>query len=173
MNGQDCTQLVRQSVPQFAQAEAQLELLKTAFEMQVSEGIAERDDDGKIIAKVEFKGVTIHNQAAMAIMGINKATFATSDQFLSTNPESPSIFESRTDFTVSRGTAIPELFGGTVEMEGDVLGNMFIKVAMCYSAGVIAGEYIAFSDQEVTIPGQIPFILELDMAGTFELIIDD
>lgn len=172
VNGQDCTHLVRQSIPQFAQAESQLELLKTAFEMRVSDGFAERGDDGKIVAHVEFTGVTVHNQMAMAIMGIDKATFATADQFLSVNSHSPTIFESLTDFTVSRGTAMPQLFGGTVEMDGDILGNMFIKVAMHYGEGIISGEYIAFSDQEVTVPGQIPFTLEMDMAGTFELEID-
>jgi hypothetical protein len=172
VNGQDCTQIVRQSVPQFAEAEAQIELLKTAFEMRVSDGFAERDDEGKIVAHVEFTGVTVHNQTAMAIMGIDKATFATADKFLSTDSDSPTIFESVTDFTVSRGTEIPQLFGGTVEMDGDILGNMFIKVGMHYGEGIISGEYIAFSDQEVTIPGQVPFTLEMDLAGTFELKID-
>ncbi len=170
--GQDCTQLVRRSVPQFKEVEAQLELLKTAFELQVSEGTAERNDDGKIIAKVEFKGVTVHNQSAMAIMGIDKASFATADQFLSTSPQSPTIFESLTDFTVSRGTAIPQIFGSVAEMDGDIHGNMFIKAAMHYNGGVIAGEYITLSDQRVTIPGQPSFTLEMDFAGTFELKID-
>lgn len=172
VNGQDCTQLVRQSVPQFSIMEDQLELMKSAFEMQVSDGIAERDTEGKIVARVEFWGVTVHNQAAMAIMGIDKASFATSDQFLSTDPSCPSIFESQTDFKVARGTALPELFGGNVEMAGDVLGNMFIRVAMHYADGTIAGQYVAFSDQEVSIPGQIPFVLEMDLAGSFEMEID-
>ncbi|NBB81392.1 MAG: hypothetical protein GVY36_18455 [Verrucomicrobia bacterium] len=172
VNGQDCTPLVRQSVPQFAEAETQLELLKSSFDMRVSDGVVERGDDGKIYAHVEFSGATVHNQAAMEIMGIDKATFATADEFLSLDPESPTIFESLTDFTVSRGTSLPQLFGGTVETEGDILGSMFIKVAMHYSEGFISGEYIAFSDQDVSIPGQIPLRLEIDMAGTFEIQID-
>lgn len=172
VNHQDCTQLVRQSLPQFAEMEAQLELLKSSFEMRVSDGFAERGDDGKIVAHVEFTGVTVHNQTAMAIMGIDKATFATSDQFLSTNPDSPTILESLTDFNVSRGTSLPQLFGGAVEMEGDILGSMFIKIAMHYNDGIILGQYIAFSEQGVSIPGQIPFTLEMDLAGSFELKID-
>ena len=169
---QDCTPFVRQSFPKFAEAEAQLELFKSSFEMRVSDGFAKRGDDGKIVAHVEFSGVTRHNQEAMAIMGIDKATFVTPDEFLSIDPESPTIFESLTDFMVSRGTSLPQLFGGTVEMEGDILGSMFIRVAMHYSEGVICGEYIAFSDHDVSIPGQPPFRLEMDMAGTFELKID-
>lgn len=172
VGGQDCTASVRQSLPQFGEAEAQLELLKNSFELRVSGGIAERGEDGKIFAHVEFSGVTVHNQAAMAIMGIDKATFATADEFLSTDPESPTVFESVTDFMVSRGTSLPQLFGGAVEMEGDILGSMFIKAAMHYSDDAFAGEYIAFSDQDVSIPGQIPLRLEMDMAGTFELKID-
>lgn len=172
VDGQDCTPMVRQAVPEFAEAEAQLELLKSSFEMRVSDGVAERGEDGKIYARVEFSGVTVHNQAAMVIMGIDKATFATADEFLSLDPESPTIFESISDFSVSRGTSLPQLFGGTVEMEGDVFGSMFIRVAMHYSEGIISGEYIAFSDQDVSIPGQIPFRLEMNTAGTFELIVD-
>ncbi|MEZ5911879.1 MAG: type I restriction enzyme HsdR N-terminal domain-containing protein [Paracoccaceae bacterium] len=172
VNGQDCTPMVRQSVPQFAEVEAQLELVKSSFEMRVSDGFVERGDDGKIVAHFEFSGITVHNHAAMAIMGIDKATFATADEFLSTDPKSPTIFESLTDFMVYRGTSLPQLFGEAIEMEGDILGSMFVRVAMHYSESVICGEYIAFTDQDVSIPGQIPFRLELDMAGTFELQID-
>ena len=172
VNDQDCTQFVRQSVPQFAEAEAQIELLKSSFEMRVSDGAVERGDDGKIVAHVKFSGVTVHNYSAMAIMGIDKATFATADQFLTTNRDSRTIFESLTDFTVSRGTSLPQLFGGAAEMEGDVLGSMFIKVAAHYSEGFICGEYIALSDQDVSIPDQIPFKLKMKFADNLEFQID-
>ncbi len=172
INGQDCTPMVRQSLPQFAEAEAQLELLKSSFEMRVTDGSAERGDDGKIVAHLSFSGVTRHNHAAMQITGIDKATFATADEFLSTDPESPTIFESLTDFMVSRGTSLPQLFGGAVDTEGDILGSMFIRAAMHYSESALCGEYIAFSHQDVSIPSMIPFRLEIDMAGTFELQID-
>ncbi len=172
IDGQDCTQFVRQSLPEFAQAEAQIELLKSSFELRVEDGFVERGDDGKIISHIEFAGVTVHNRAAMAIMGVDKSTFATADQFLSTNPEHPSIFESLSDFTVSRGTSLPQLFGGQVEMEGDILGNMFVRVAMSYTDGIISGEYIAFSEQVVFIPEQTPFTLAMDVAGSVELQID-
>ncbi|SPF81008.1 type I restriction enzyme HsdR N-terminal domain-containing protein [Pseudoprimorskyibacter insulae] len=172
VEGQDYTGLARETLSGFAEAEAYIELLKTSFEMRVSDGIAERGDDGKIYARVEFAGVTVHNRAAMAIMGINKANFATADEFISTDSNSPTIFESVKDFTVFRGTLLPKLFGEVVEMEGDVVGSMFIKVAMHYNEGVMAGEYIAFSDQEISFPLQKPFRLEMDMAGTFELQVD-
>ncbi|MDP2731553.1 MAG: type I restriction enzyme HsdR N-terminal domain-containing protein [Hoeflea sp.] len=68
VNGQDCTELLRQSVPQFAIMDQQLELLKTSFELRVSGGFAERGTDGRITAHVEFTGATVHNHQAMAIM---------------------------------------------------------------------------------------------------------
>ena len=57
-------------------------------------------------------------------------------------------------------------------MEGDVLGSMFIKVAAHYSEGFICGEYIALSDQDVSIPDQIPFKLKMKFADNLEFQID-
>lgn len=135
MNGQDITSLLRQNVPQIADMDRQLDMLKTIFEMRVSDGCVERGDDGKISAHVAFTGATVPNHQAMAILGINEASFATADKFLSTDPESPTICESVSDFTVSRGTMVPMFFGGAAPMEADMQGNMFIKVAMHYAGG--------------------------------------
>ncbi len=172
MNGQDITSLMRQNVPQIADMDRQLEMLKTVFEMRVSDGIVERGADGKIGAHVEFTGATVPNHQAMAILGINEASFVTADKFLSTDPESPTICESVSDFTVSRGTMMPMFMGGAAPMGADVKGNMFIKVAMHYADGKFLGEYIAFSDQRFDIPGMLPMTIEMDMVGTFELLLD-
>ena len=45
---------------------------------------------------------------------------------------------------------MPELFGGTSEMEGDVAGDMFIKAAMVFSDNRILGEYISLSNHNLT-----------------------
>jgi len=173
MNGQDCTTLIHQSVPQLAVMDHQLELLKTAFELRVSGGIAERSGDGRITAHVEFTGATVHNHRAMEIMGITELTFATADKFMSTDPNSPSIFESVKDFAVSRGTMLPQLFGGSLQTEADITGDMFVKTAMHYGEGKIQGQYIAFSGQQVPVPGNLPLQFEMDFAGTFELTLDE
>lgn len=170
--GQDCTEMARQAVPQLAETDRQLELMKTAFELKVSGGIAERRENGKISAHVSFEGATVHNHEAMAILGITEASFATADQFISTDSASPTIFESLKDFSVSRGTMMPELFGGTSEMEGDVAGDMFIKAAMVLADNKILGEYISLSDHNLTIPGFPPILFEMDFSGTFELTLD-
>ncbi|WP_195822327.1 type I restriction enzyme HsdR N-terminal domain-containing protein [Roseobacter sp. MH60115] len=170
--GQDCTEMARQSVPQLAETDRQLELMKTAFELKVSGGVAERGENGRISAHVQFEGATVHNHEAMAILGITEASFATADQFISTDPASPTIFESLKDFSVSRGTMMPELFGGSSEMEGDVVGDMFIKAAMVLSGNRILGEYISLSNHHLTIPGFPPILYEMDFSGTFELTLD-
>jgi Type I restriction enzyme R protein N terminus (HSDR_N) len=173
MNGQDCTALFRQSVPQISTLDSQLELLKAEFDLRVSDGVVERCEDGRITAHVKFDGATISNYKAMEIMGIAEATFATADNFISINPDSPTIFESLKDFTVSRGTVMPELFGGSTTIEGDIKGNMFIKAAMFYSEGKLRGQYISLSDQDAAIPGAAsPLHIEMDLVGTFELTLD-
>lgn len=173
MNGQDCTALIRQSVPQIAILDQQLELLKTSFDLRVSNGIAERGVDGRIHAHVEFSGATTHNHQAMAIIGISEINFVTADEFISTNVDSPSIFESLKDFRVSRGTLIPQMFGGASEMTGDLSGEMFIKAAMFYTDGKIKGQYISLSKQEILIPNAAPLKLEMDFSGSFELELID
>jgi hypothetical protein len=172
INRQDCTDHIRKSIPQFSAVDDQLNLLKTAFELRVSGGIAERGIDGRITAHVEFAGATIHSHQGMAIMGITEATFATADKFLSLDPDSPTIFESSKDFTISSGTVIPKFFGGLITTEGDLEGNMFIKTTMYYKDGVIRGNYIALSDQNILFPGAPPLLVEADFAGTFELKLD-
>lgn len=172
MSGEDRTEQFRQLLPQLSNIDQQLELLKTSFELRVSGGVAERGEDGRITAHVEFTGATIHNHQAMMILGITEATFATADKFVSIEPDIPTVLESLTDFTVSRGTMVPQLFGGLVTMEGDIVGNMFIKAAMHYKDGKMKGQYISFSDQEFSVPGGLPLRLELDVAGTFELTLD-
>lgn len=173
MDGADCTALIRQSAPQLSILDEQLELLKTAFELRVSGGVVERGVDGRLTAHVEFAGATIHNHQAMAIMGITEATFATADDFISIEPDNPTIFESLKDFTVSRGTLMPELFGGSSTIEGDVTGNMFIKAAMHFREGMLQGQYVSLSDQSVSFPGaDFPLNIEMEVAGTFELTLD-
>lgn len=170
--GQDCTEMARQNIPQLAETDKQLDLMKTAFEPKVAGGIAERDENGKILAHVNFEGATIHNHEAMMILGITEASFATADEFVSTNPASPTIFETLKDFGVSKGTVMPELFGGSVKMEGDLVGDMFIKAAMVFLDGKIAGEYLSLSNHQMNIPGFPPILVEMDFSGTFELTLD-
>lgn len=153
MNGQDVTTFVRQSVPQVSDLDHQIEMLKSTFELRVSDGRVERGDDGKIVAHLEFTGATIHSHQAMKILGVNQASFVTADRFISTEADNPTICESLADFSVSRGTMMPQFFGGAAPMDGDLRGSMFIKAAIHFVDGKFEGEYIALSDQQFDIPG--------------------
>ena len=57
-------------------------------------------------------------------------------------------------------------------MDGDLRGDMFIKAAMHFADGKFVGQYIALSDQQIDFPGMMPLTAEIDMAGTFELVLD-
>ncbi|MCW2370508.1 type I restriction enzyme HsdR N-terminal domain-containing protein [Sphingobium sp. B11D3D] len=172
MNGQDCTDLIRQAVPSFSLMDQQLELMKTAFELRVSGGYAERGLDGRILAHANFSGATVHNDQAMAIIGINEVTFTTADEFISIDPNSPTIFESLKDFSVSQGTALPHLFGGSTVTDSNLEGNIFIKAAMYYRDGKMMGQYVSLSDQCILVLGISQLRLEMDITGTFELVLD-
>ncbi len=172
INGQDCTAIIRKSAPQLEAADQQLELMKTTFELRVSEGVVERGEDGRITAHVKFAGVTVYNHQAMEIMGITEATFATAEKFISIDHNSPTVFDSLTDFSIMKGTMIPQLFGGSSAIEGDLTGNMVINVAMHFADGKMQGQYITLSDQRFSLPGAVPLLIEMEFAGTFELILD-
>lgn len=172
MNGQDCTASIRQSVPQVAAMDQQLELMKTAFELRVASGIAERGIDGRITAHVEFSGATVHNQRAMEIMGITELTFVTADQFISTDPKSPTIFESAKDFFVPQGTMMPQLFGELLTIESDLAGDMFVKLAMHYGEGKMHGQYVSLSDRQIPVLDGALLLFQSSFSGTFELTLD-
>jgi predicted type IV restriction endonuclease len=172
VNKQDITLQLREVVPQVAEMDRQIELLKSAFELRVSDGHVRRGEDGKIIAHIEFSGATVHSHEAMKIMGINCLSFTTAEKFISIDPSSPTVCESLADFTVTKGTMIPQFFGGAASIEGDMQGGMFIKAAMHFEVGRFRGEYIALSDQCIEVPGLPPLTVEMDFAGTFELVLD-
>lgn len=68
---------------------------------------------------------------------------------------------------------MPQLFGGSSTIEGDVTGNMFIKAWMHFREGKLQGQYISLSDQSIAFPGTaFPLQIEMDGTGTFELTLD-
>lgn len=172
IGGSDVTTTMRENLSGISEVESQLDLLKSAFELRVADGQVERGDDGKIIAQVEFAGATIHNRQAMKLMGLDKASFVALERFISTEPNSPTIFESLTDFSVTRGTMMPRLFGGLSPTVTDVRGDMFIKAAMHFAQRKLQGEYTVLSNYRHSIPGNQELIFEFDFVGEFELELD-
>ena len=172
VGGRDCTEFIRQSVPKVAEMEQHLELLKTSFELRISDGSVTRGSDGKIIAHVKFDGATISNEEAMMLLGIREVTFVTNDKFISTDSGNPTIFETRKDIALARGASMPTMFGEVLQTPSDLKGGMFIKAAMYLRENHICGEYKSLSNQEMAGPGGIQIVCESEMVGTFELKLD-
>jgi hypothetical protein len=151
------------------QMDQQLEMLKSVFELRVEEGDVVRDEDGRITAHARFAGATLQNAEAMRIMGIDEIWFTTSEKFISTDCDNPTIFEATKDFALAKGATIPLLLGGMGEMDSDVEGGLFIKVAMHFDGNEILGQYRSFADYNIKLPFAATLKLEMDIAGTFVL----
>lgn len=169
IGGVDCTNEIRANVPQISQLDQQLEMLKNVFELRVAEGNAARDGDGRILAHLRFAGATIQNAMAMQAIGIDQIDFTTSDQFLSINRDNPTIFETTKDFAVSKGAMMPQLLGGMAQMNGDVTGELFVKVAMFFDGREFKGQYLALSNYNMKLPTGGALEMELDFSGLFVL----
>jgi hypothetical protein len=167
--GQDVTEQLRNTVPQIAEMERQLDMLQQEFNLSVSEGSVQRDDEGRIVAEVTFSGVTKNNREAMKILGIQKMMFTTNDKFLSTDPENPTVFESTIDFSLEQGAFIPPMFGEAVPVEAGVDGDIFITARMHLADGQVVGEYSGSTDMWVPMPMMGKLKMEYDVVGPFTL----
>lgn len=167
--GQDVTEQLRNTVPQIAEMERQLGMLQQEFNLSVSEGSVQRDDEGRIVAEVTFAGVTKNNREAMKILGIQKMNFTTNDKFLSTDPENPTVFESTIDFSLEQGSFIPPMFGKAVPVDSGLDGDIFITARMHLADGLVVGEYSGSIDVWVPIPMMGNLKMEYDLAGPFTL----
>jgi hypothetical protein len=169
LGGNDVTEMLKASVPEIAKIDSDLDMMQSEFELRVSDGIAERDDAGRIYAQVSFQGVTKNNAEAMRLLGIQSMTFATSGEFLSTVPDEPSIFESTAEFSVEKGTMMPPLFGDAVPADTDAAGDMFIVARMHKEGSHILGEYLVTADYWLEIPNMGQMKVEYDLVGGFKL----
>ncbi|WP_265519256.1 type I restriction enzyme HsdR N-terminal domain-containing protein [Nitratireductor luteus] len=169
IGGQDCTEILKRSVPQFSELDGQLAMMQRDFELRVGGGVVEREPDGRIVANVSFAGVTKNSLAAMKLLGIDRMAFATNAQFISTSPDDPTVFESTADFALEKGTMMPPLFGDAVPMDIDVDGDIFVTTRMHKEGDVILGEYSAVADYRFDVPMVGRTNLELDLIGTFVL----
>lgn len=157
-------------VPQLANIDEQLAMMQREFEFRIADGVARREADGRIAAEVSFPGVTRNNLSAMKLIGIDRMTFATNDQFISTVPADPTVFESTADFALEEGTKIPPLFGDSVSLDTNLNGDVLVAVRMYVERGSIFGEYLAVADYTFDIPNAGRGRLELDFTGDFELL---
>lgn len=168
-NGLDQTELFRANAPQIAQLDQQMDLLKNVLELRVEEGSVTRDENGRITAYARFGGATLQNAEAMRVIGIDEISFKTSEEFLSTDFEHPTMFDAAKDFSVSKGAMIPLLLGGVGAMNSDVEGDLFITVSMYFDGRDLVGQYRSFTDYNIKLPFPGALTVEMDITGTFTL----
>jgi hypothetical protein len=169
IGGNDLTDMLKASVPDIAQIDKDLNSMQNDFELRVSNGITQRDHEGRISAQMSFEGVTKNNTEAMRLLGISSMTFSTSAEFLSSSPDSPTIFETTAEFSVEKGTMLPPMFGKAVPAEISTTGDTFIIARMHKMANEILGEYRASADYFLEIPNMGEMKVEFDCAGEFKL----
>ncbi len=169
VSGEDHTELMRANVPQIAQMDQQMEMLRNVFELRVTDGSAVRDEDGRITAHACFGGVTLQNAEAMRMMGIDEISFTTADEFLSREPLNPTMFEATKDFSIAKGSMLPLLLGGMGQMETDVEGGLFLTIAMHFDNNQMLGQYRSFANYIVQLPFAAALKIEMDLSGTFVL----
>ena len=139
VNGEDQTEMLKGVMPQIAEVDRQLKFLNDEFELRISEGIAARDNDGRIMANVRFQGVTKSNAAAMQLMGIDQMLLVTGEKFLSVDHNNPTMFEATQGFGVTKGALIPQLFGGPIETQTAIAGEVLVRAAAYTQGGLILG----------------------------------
>lgn len=169
VNDDDCTALAKTHVPQFAVMDEQIAFMQREFELKVADGLATRDGNGRIIARVRFSGITKNNQAGMKLLGIDHMSWTTNEKFLSIDPNNPTAFESTADFSLDKGTMIAPLFGDVVPSNLDIAGEFFITARIHKSGDELLGEYAAISDYLFEMPGLGATRLEFDFFGQFSL----
>lgn len=166
VNGADCTTQLKSKAPQFTDLDKQLEMMASVFVLNVSDGFTARDADGKMYAQVSFSGVTKNSMAAMKLLGIEKMTFSSDEKFLSTDKSKPTVFESTADFSLVRGTMIPQLFGGAIPVDANVDGDVFVSALIHKDGDQLNGEYVALAVYHF---GSVNVKIELDFLGKFGL----
>lgn len=173
INGEDQTEFIKSSVPSIQEVDDQMLMLRDDFELRVSEGVAQRDDDGRIFATTKFAGVTKNNTNAMQQLGIDRLTFYTNDRFLSTDPNSPSVFESVTEFSIEEGAHIATgLFGSTTAAPTPIKGDMFVSALMHKNGDRIIGKFSAKNNITPDLGHMGNVMLEFFLVGGFTLELD-
>ncbi|QEW21190.1 putative type IV restriction endonuclease [Marinibacterium anthonyi] len=169
INDQDCTEILKSSVPQFSEMDDQMVMLQEQFELRVKDGLVERADAGRISANVKFSGVTKNSQEAMQILGVDQMGFATDAEYMSVHESSPTVFESTVDFSVDKGVMFPPTLGKALPLEQDVRGDVFVTARLFFDGEAILGQYAANAVYLIEVPILGRGRVELDFSGNVDL----
>ena len=167
----DITNDLKAQIPSLVEVDRQLELLQKEFQLRIGDGVAQRDADGRISAQIRFLGATKGNTEAMRLLGIEELTFSTRERFISLDKNSPTVMESSAQFSLGVGALIPQMFGGTIVNNVELLGNSFISALVFKSGNTMIGEYCASADYHSNTFG-FPAVVEFDFVGHFVIEFD-
>ncbi|MDA4847035.1 type I restriction enzyme HsdR N-terminal domain-containing protein [Hoeflea poritis] len=167
VGGNDITEIAKSMVPQISEFDDLIEQLK-GYQYAIERGSILRNYEGRIIAELQFSPITKNNAVNMKMLGVERMEFMSSDEFLSTRPETPSIFESEAGFQLSKGTPIFPLFGEATPITDDLSVDVFVSARMYLADKTIRGFYAAYAiySMDVSPVGLVNF--ELEVMGEFE-----
>jgi hypothetical protein len=164
----DYTNNLIKQVPQFSELENLKKILKE-FVYTVDSGEVSRGEDGRIVATADFGSVTKGNRQSMKLLGLDKIQFFSSDQFMSEDPDNPSIFEVERKIFVAKGSEIFPLFGPSQKMETDMRVDAFIVAKLSGRNGIIKGDFSAFAVYSTEFPFIGSITAEADFFGQCEI----
>lgn len=105
----------------------------------VTGGVFKRQDDGRISGTLEIENANSALDDLQDIMSVNLGLYFASDEFVSTNIESPTIFQNAFAVDLPAGTAVG---GNSLSMLGGRLPFDVEARAKTEATGFIEGEYI-------------------------------
>lgn len=168
-DGVDCTEIVKRTGPWLSEMNESLEFLKREFDFRVQEGRVTREVDGRIAATVVFPGVTKNSTKSMRMTGLDKITFYTRDEFLSSSSDSPTLFESNPKFSIGKGSEIFPTFGAPLISEADVECEILARVLAYVQGKQVSGDHALLARYRFCISPEIELTMEVDFWGDLTL----
>jgi hypothetical protein len=133
----------------------------------IRRGVCERGENGQIEVKIEFGSSISHLESILKEKGIMNLSLQTNDQFISMDPDRPSLFTGQFSMTAEAG----EIFFDIATWQAMPLQLGFSSVSRADALGFIDGDsfrgtYFQRSTIDVGIPG---LNMELEIVGDFEM----
>lgn len=133
---------------------------------QITGGHVTRAEDGRLLADVKIRAPLQHLQPIITAMGNDRFEFLSSDKYVSTDREKPTIFQNSTRGRLEPGTLVPFMQG----QQPFPLPFGFDAVVWVEAVGFLDGDYFRgiarFSMAYDLIPGEAHFPILRDLLET-------
>lgn len=143
----------------------------------ISKGLVSRTEKGSVRAEIQTASAFAMMDAFNQTLGITGYVFDCGDEYISTDANTPSIFQNITTLTIKRGTRIPAMLGNPAS----VLPFDWQLTSFTQAVGYVQGDTFTgtfFVDYQFNIPERTllpPMVkasfgcLEMSAVGDFEL----